>query len=182
MTKKKNTTTTNAAPKAATTKAPTAASVLKVMKAKAPTIDIGTITIRDDVPIPQVSTTRSKYPFEDLQYGQSFFVPCAAKDAGKVRANLLGAARRAANATGAKFIVVIDAERGGVGAWRVDKPRAAEQEQAEKPKKTKKEAPPDAPTQMELPMPPPECEAPPPDEAPSPSEPSPVAGWGINLK
>ena len=71
--------------------------------------------IEDDHPIPatwQHSGRKEKYPWSQLEVGQSFFV----KD-GEVR-KIGGAACHAGRRNGKKFVVrVVD---GGVRAWRVE--------------------------------------------------------------
>ena len=50
--------------------------------------------VESDVPVPQIVQGRSKYPFEILAEGQSFFVPCTMVKAKAMRSNLTSAAKR----------------------------------------------------------------------------------------
>lgn len=80
--------------------------------------------IVSDVLMPSVVQGRSKYPFELLEPGQSFFVGCTATKAKAMKANLSSAAKRVEKKeSGTEFLCVVrtkkvDGEE-GVRCWCV---------------------------------------------------------------
>ena len=75
--------------------------------------------IERGVPIP-VEPVRAKYPLEALKSGETFLVTCPAKDAKKIRLNIMNAARRITKKTGAAFLVLVWEQEKGVRCWRTD--------------------------------------------------------------
>lgn len=75
--------------------------------------------VENGVPIPKVEK-RGKYPLEELQPGESFLVQGPAKSLKKIRANIMGAARRVSKKTERTFMVVARPEEKGVRCWRTD--------------------------------------------------------------
>lgn len=90
----------------------------KVAEAKAP--EQTEIIIEQNVPIPQVSTGRSKYPLEDMKPGDSFLVPCTDAKAQALKASIRGSAQRLTKKYkgGVKFVVLVRPEEKGVRCWR----------------------------------------------------------------
>jgi len=88
-------------------------------KTKDSVVSVVEFSIVDDIPVPDVSRGRGKYPFEQLIQGQSFLVACASKDAKKMKANLASAARRVKESTGAEFLVLYRPEEKGLRCWCV---------------------------------------------------------------
>lgn len=100
--------------------------------AKEPTKNKGVVEvphyeISSDVPIPQIVQGRSKYPFEMLNVGQSFFEACTPAKLKATKANLISASRRVEKKTGAKFLCVVRTKKDeegltgkdGVRCWRL---------------------------------------------------------------
>ena len=112
------------APVAPTKKAPVAKAAKAPAKRAPRKIDPGVISIVSDIPIPVVPlTSRSKFPCDILQPGESFFI--AAKTvalAKKLKASINGVAKRVTKKSGETFLV-LDVE-GGVRCWRTDTPVA----------------------------------------------------------
>ena len=75
--------------------------------------------IESGVPIP-VAPAKAKYPLEALKSGETFLVTCPAKDAKKIRLNIMNAARRVTKKTGAAFLVLVWDQEKGVRCWRTD--------------------------------------------------------------
>lgn len=76
-----------------------------------------TYTIEKGIAIPNKRTRRSKYPFDEMELGDSFFVP--AKKTQKIvvlRSNLLTLAKRA-DGSEKKFTTAIQID--GVRIWRI---------------------------------------------------------------
>jgi hypothetical protein len=71
-----------------------------------------TFEIEKGVPVPSGAVS-NRYPFREMEVGDSFFVPSGATQAGNVRAAAAMAGRR----HGAKFKVCQKAD--GVRVWRV---------------------------------------------------------------
>lgn len=69
--------------------------------------------IENNVPIPRLKQPAAKYPFRDLQVGQSFFVPDVAAREKSMRAQVYTAAKH----LGVKFTTRV--ENGGVRVWRI---------------------------------------------------------------
>ena len=78
--------------------------------------DPGTIAIDNDIPIPEVKH-RIRYPFEQMQVGQSFFVP---EPRSKTVRSSVGHYQRRSDST-AEFITRTLTENGvkGIRVWRV---------------------------------------------------------------
>ena len=83
--------------------------------------------IESGVPIP-VAPAKAKYPLEALKSGETFLVTCPAKDAKKIRLNIMNAARRITKKTGAAFLVLVWEQEKGVRCWRMDYDEAREPE------------------------------------------------------
>lgn len=75
--------------------------------------------IESGVPIPS-APAKAKYPLEALKSGETFLVTCPAKDAKKIRLNIMNAARRITKKTGAAFLVLVWDQEKGVRCWRTD--------------------------------------------------------------
>lgn len=96
--------------------------------------------IERGVPIP-MEPVRAKYPLEALKSGETFLVTCPAKDAKKIRLNIMNAARRITKKTGATFLVLVWEQEKGVRCWRTDvsiaqvksSPKKAPKKAADKP-------------------------------------------------
>lgn len=87
-------------------------SVTKVKRVVEP---LPEIKIESGVPVPAVTSGRGKYPFEALEKGQSFLLPCLPSKQVAVKVSLMGAARRAEKRMGATYLVRI--VEGGVRVW-----------------------------------------------------------------
>lgn len=101
--------------------------------------------IENGVPIPKVEK-RGKYPLEELQPGESFLVQGPAKSLKKIRANIMGAARRVSKKSERTFMVVARPEEKGVRCWRTD---SVDEKPKKKAPAKKKAAPKKAPEKQE---------------------------------
>ena len=72
--------------------------------------------IETGVPVPERAVRKSKYPFPQMEEGDSFFVP------GKTAAGMYASCRRASEVHGYKFIARTVVEDGEEGArvWCID--------------------------------------------------------------
>ncbi|WP_423240970.1 hypothetical protein [Haemophilus influenzae] len=88
--------------------------------------DASQFVIEDDVPMPKIKRNRTKkpiaYPLEQMQVGQSFFVPAGAKtkDLTKLYRNVSVLVSQAKRNLGLdiKFRIAVDFECNGVRVWR----------------------------------------------------------------
>ncbi len=71
------------------------------------------------IPYPLIYSTRkpkgSKYPFKDMEIGDSFFLPNHYQDFAGLRSSIMTAANR----FGIKVTISYNAEEGGIRTWRV---------------------------------------------------------------
>jgi len=74
--------------------------------------------VEHGVPIPQRRNAPKRYPFRDMEIGDSFFVPLNGEKSSKVFARIAGAAIRDARSRGGIKYAVRSVE-GGVRVWRV---------------------------------------------------------------
>lgn len=75
--------------------------------------------IEKNIPIPGVAARNTKYPFLQLEVGDSFFVPCAEEQKKSFRGRLAG---RVVKIKDRKFTVrSVD---GGMRVWRIEMPDA----------------------------------------------------------
>ena len=79
-----------------------------------------TYKIEKGIPIthkPNVGGGKKKYPFEDMEIGDSFLVPCKKEKAQSVSSTLMGATKREHPK---KFTTHYNLEEGGVRIWRIN--------------------------------------------------------------
>ena len=78
-----------------------------------------TPAIETGVPIPTVSKpTRVKYPWADMEVGNSFLIECKPADAQKTRASLVASARSWAKRHAPRRKFSVRSVDGGVRVWR----------------------------------------------------------------
>lgn len=77
-----------------------------------------TITIEKNIPLPKESRGRKiKYPFADLEIGDSFYVGFGGRKEKTLRNTLTQCSKRC---TGRKFTVRRDGDRLGLRVWRTE--------------------------------------------------------------
>ena len=86
------------------------------------------IKIDKGIPVPVVVSGKGKYPLENLMPGDSFLVACSDANAEKLKASIMGAARRVGKklsinfppSNAVKFVALVRPEEKGVRCWRSD--------------------------------------------------------------
>lgn len=80
--------------------------------------------IEKGIEMPAHTSRRRRYPFTDMEVGDSFFVPLDGRKAENLASSISGSARsgRAARANGRRYVTRTVVENGvkGVRCWRVE--------------------------------------------------------------
>lgn len=76
--------------------------------------------IDKDIPIPERNVPWKKYPWGDLEIGESFFEPCRGDEPlSSCQTRVYSAAHQNANRTGKKYSTRMDYDEEGVRVWRI---------------------------------------------------------------
>lgn len=82
----------------------------------------GMAEIEKGIPVPAPHCGRPrKYPWRDIEVGESFFIPCDKESRNRVQCSMLGMCRRS-RANGKRFTTrsVVEQGKSGIRVWRIE--------------------------------------------------------------
>ncbi len=77
--------------------------------------------IEKDIPIIKSRWRESKYPFPEMEIGDSFFVPLNGKEARKVQPSIVSCGNRYRDKRFTTRIIIEEGVKIGIRCWRVEK-------------------------------------------------------------